>query len=142
MEEFRYPVELIPDGQQVIAKFVDVPALTFGATDAHALQEAEVVLRLALRSYIRDREPIPVPTRPGRRQPTVTLSPLITAKVALHNAMLARRMTKVALARKLGVTDTIVHRLLDLQHRSHIDQVEHALRVLGYHLRTSVAHVA
>ena len=75
-------------------------------------------------------------------QPAVTLSPLVTAKVALHDAMLERDMTKVALARKLGVTEMIVRRLLDLDHRSHIGQVELALEQLGYRLVTSVAKVA
>ena len=51
-------------------------------------------------------------------------------------------MTKVTLARKLCVTETIVRRLLDLDHRSHIGQVELALEQLGYHLVTSVAKVA
>ena len=141
--EFHYPVEFIPDGDQVIARLPDVPALTFGDDEEHALQEAEIVLVLALRSYIRDREPIPVPkTKPGPGQPSVTLSPLLTAKAALHNAMLERDMTKVALADKLGVSDTVVHRLLDVYHRSHIGQVESALEALGYHLWTSVAKVA
>jgi len=67
---------------------------------------------------------------------------LATAKAALHNAMLERDMKKVALARKLGVTETVVRRLLDLDHRSHIGQVELALEQLGYRLVTSVAKVA
>ena len=46
------------------------------------------------------------------------------------------------LARKLGVTETIVRRLLDLDHRSHIGQVELALEQLEYRLVTSVAKVA
>ena len=141
--EFRYPVELVPDGEQVIARLPDVSALTFGDDEAHALQEAEAVLVLALRSYIRDREPIPVPRKkPDPGQPSVSLSPLVTAKAALHNAMLERDMTKVSLARKLGVSDTVVHRLLDVYHRSHIAQVESALRALGYRLHTSIAKVA
>ena len=141
--EFRYPVELIPDGDQIIARLHDVPALTYGDDEEHALQEAETALLLALRAYIRDREPIPVPkAKPGSERPSVSLSPLVTAKAALHNAMLERDMTKVALARKLGVSDTVVHRMLDVYHRSHIGQVETALRALGYHLQTSVAKVA
>ena len=84
----------------------------------------------------------PTPSEPDPEQPAVTLSPLVTAKVALHNAMLERDMTKVTLARKLGVTETIVRRLLDLDHRSHIGQVELALEQLGYRLVTSVAKIA
>ena len=103
---------------------------------------ANAVPVVALGGYITDRERVPTPSEPSPEQPAVTLSPLVTAKVALHNAMLEHDMTKVALARKLGVTETIVRRLLDLDHRSHIGQVELALEQLGYRLVTSVAKVA
>ena len=122
---------------------IDVPeAITFGEDAEHALHEAEDAIVVALGGYIADRERVPTPSELGLEQPAVTLSPLVTAKAALHNAMLERDMTKVALARKLGVTETVVHRLLDLDHRSHIGQVELVLEQLGYRLVTSVAKVA
>jgi len=107
-----------------------------------ARHEAEYALVVALGGYIADRERIPSPSEPGPDRPVVTLSPLATAKAALHNAMLERDMKKAALARKLGVTETVVRRLLDLDRRSHIGQVELALEQLGYRLVTSVAKVA
>ena len=141
--QFRYPLDLSPSESQVIARVIDVPeAITFGEDAEHAIHEAEDALVVALGGYIADRERVPTPSEPGPEQPAVTLSPLVTAKCALHNAMLERDMTKVALARKLGVTETIVRRLLDLDHRSHIGQVELALEQLGYRLVTSVAKVA
>ena len=141
--QFRYPLDLIPSENQVIARVIDVlQAITFGEDAEHALHEAEDALVVALGGYIADRERVPPPSEPGPEQPAVTLSPLVTAKVALHNAMLERGMTKVALARKLGVTEMVVRRLLDLDHRSHIGQVVLALEQLGYRLVTSVAKVA
>jgi antitoxin HicB len=53
-----------------------------------------------------------------RRQPAVALNPLVAAKVSLYNAMLEAGESNVALARKLGVTETVVRQLLDLDHRS------------------------
>lgn len=141
--QFSYPLDLIASEHQVIARVIDVPeVITFGADAEHAVHETEDDLVVALGGHIADHEQVPTPREPGPEQPTVTLSPLVTAKVALHNAMLERDMTKVALARKLGVTETIVRRLLDLDHRSHIGQVELALEQLGYRLVTSVAKVA
>ncbi|MCZ6617035.1 MAG: type II toxin-antitoxin system HicB family antitoxin [Gammaproteobacteria bacterium] len=143
LKEFRYPVELTQDGDQVIARVIDVPeALTFGDDREHALHEAEDALVVALSGYIDSRKPIPVPARSGIRQPAVVLTPLVAAKVALYNAMLESKTSNVALAKKLGVTETVIRRLLNLDHRSHIGQIEQALELLGLRLITSVADVA
>ena len=61
----------------------------------------------------------------------VDVSPLVAAKLALYSVMQRQRITKVELARRLGVSDTTVHRIVDPEHRSHIDQVERALRAVG-----------
>ena len=44
----------------------------------------------------------------------------------------------MSMAERLGVTETVVRRLVDLQHRSHIGQVEKALKVLGRKLEVRV----
>jgi antitoxin HicB len=141
--EFRYPVELIQDGDQVIARVIDVPAaITFGSDVEHALHEAEDALVVALSGYLDRREAIPLPSKATRGQPCVLLHPLTAAKATLHNAMLAAGETNVSLAQKLGLTEAVVRRLLDLDHRSHIGQVEQALELLGFRLVVSVARVA
>jgi len=43
-------------------------------------------------------------------------------------------VTNVALARRLGVGENSVRRLLDLRHRSHIASVNKALHALGRYL--------
>lgn len=141
--EFRYPVDLIQDGSQVIAKVIDVPAaVTFGDDVEHALHEAEDALAVAISGYVDRREAIPLPSQASQGQACVLLHPLTAAKATLHNAMLAAGETNESLARKLGVTEAVVGRLLDLDHRSHIDQVEQALELLGFRLVVSVARVA
>jgi hypothetical protein len=59
------------------------------------------------------------------------LPPLVAAKLALYEAMRAQRMTRTELARRLGRQENAVRRLLDLDHRSHIDQIDRALAALG-----------
>jgi antitoxin HicB len=44
------------------------------------------------------------------------------------------QISNVELARRLGVTENVVRKLLDLDHRSHIGQVEAALAKLGVRL--------
>jgi antitoxin HicB len=59
------------------------------------------------------------------------LPPLVAAKLALYEAMRAQGITRTELARQLGLQENAVRRLLDLDHRSHIDQIDRALAALG-----------
>ena len=62
----------------------------------------------------------------------------ISFLLALYSAMREGRVSNVGLAERLGVTETVVRRLVNLQHRSHIGQVEKALKVLGRKLEVRV----
>ena len=123
----------------VLAQFIDVPeAHAYGATPAdaggdHALD----CLIAALGGYIRLGRAIPRPSAAGGR-PVATLPPLVAAKLALYQAMRAERITRTDLARRLGLQENAVRRLLDLDHRSHIDQVDRALAALGRRLELRV----
>ena len=130
-----YPVRLdTQDRGTVVLSFPDIPeALTEGTTERAALAEAEDCLIAALGGYINDRRDIPRPS-PGRGPPFVTLPALTAAKIALYRAMRARRLSNTALAEQLGTAEGTVRRLLDLDHRSHIGQVEVALQALGQRL--------
>jgi hypothetical protein len=59
------------------------------------------------------------------------LPPLVAAKLALYEAMRAQPMTRTELARRLGLQENAVRRLLDRDHRSHIDQIDGPLAALG-----------
>lgn len=129
---YAYPVELRPDDEdRVVASFPDVPeALTDGADEAEALAEVQDALVAALAGYVHARRDIPRPRAPrGRR--TVAVPPLAAAKLALYQAMRRRRVTNVELARRLGVTEAVVRRLVDPDHASRIERVEDALAALG-----------
>jgi len=133
---YIYPIELDPepDGSAVNLSFPDVPgALTFGGDEAEALALAEDCLMAALRGYMKLGKPIPVPSAP-RGRPIVALPSLAAAKLALYGAMREAQISNVELARRLGVTENVVRKLLDLDHRSHIGQVEAALAKLGVRL--------
>ena len=130
-----YPVRLDrQDDGSVLVSFPDVPeALTEGATEREALGEAEDCLVAALGGYVQDRRDIPRPS-PARGRSVVALPALVAAKIALYRAMRARGVGNTALAEQLGTVEGTVRRLLDPDHRSHIGQVESALRLLGQRL--------
>lgn len=64
----------------------------------------------------------------------IALPALVAAKIALYSAMRTDGVGNTALAARLGVTEGAVRRLLDLDHRSHIGQIEKALEALGQRL--------
>jgi antitoxin HicB len=140
----RFPVVLDPepDGAAINVSFPDVRgALTWGDDEAEALSLAEDCLIAALGGYMKLNKSIPRPS-PSRGRPTVTLPPLVAAKLALYEAMRTRGVSGEDLAARLGIAEPAVRRLLDLDHRSHIDQVEAALRCLGKRLEVTVRDAA
>ena len=62
------------------------------------------------------------------------MRPVAAAKVALNTAMRKRGMTKVALAEKLGITESAVRKLCNPDHHSHMSTIERALKVVGLSL--------
>ena len=59
------------------------------------------------------------------------LPPIVAAKLALYTAMRAQGLAKVALAARLGLSESAIRKLVNPDHRSHIGQVENALKALG-----------
>ncbi len=130
-----WPAELEQqeDGS-VLVFFPDVPeALTEGETEAEALAQAQDCLVAALGGYVGARRAIPRPS-PAHGRATVPLPALTAAKIALYGAMRTQGVCNTALAERLGLSEGAVRRLIDLDHRSHIGQVETALNVLGQRL--------
>lgn len=129
---YAYPYELTPQPEGgFTVTFGDVPeAITQGDTEEQAAAMAEDALVTALSFYTDRAERLPTPSSAeGRR--LAYLPPLVAAKLALHDAMLAAGISNVALARQLGTDEKTVRRLRDPLHQSRINQVDAALRALG-----------
>jgi len=140
----QYPVILKRDtNDTVLVTFPDVPeAVTFGTDQDEALHHAVEALETAFMAYIEDRRPIPRPSPIRRKKWAVTLPLLSEAKIALYEAMIARRVRKSELARRLGAHMPQIDRLLDLNHSSKIEQIEAALRATGKQLTIEVRDAA
>ena len=129
---YTYACVLTPDDGGVSVRFPDVPeALTCGDIRTEALRMAQDALAAALAGYVHERWDIPVPSPAVDGQALIAVPPVVAAKLALYTAMRAQRITNVALAARLGVSESAVRKLVNPDHRSHIGQVENALRVLG-----------
>jgi antitoxin HicB len=140
---FSYPLELERDEDgRIVVAFPDVPgALTDGADEAEALALTEDCLVAALGGYVRQGKPIPgASSLPGTAR--VDLPPLLAAKLAVYEAMRSKGIGEGVLADTLGVSVQAVRRLIDLDCRSHIGEVEKALAALGKRLVVEVLEAA
>ena len=130
-----YPANLLIETDGMTVTFPDVPeAITCGDDLEEALRHAVDALEAGLSTYIDRRLDLPRPSKPKRGQRIVTPTALGTAKLALYLEMRAQKVTKAALARRLGCHMPQVDRLLDLSHSSRLEQVETALAALGKRL--------
>ena len=131
--KFLYSAQLKRTGpDEVVVSFRDLPeCLTSGADEVEALMEAQDALEEAVAGRIDDGESIPTPSPllPGER--AVAVPAEMAAKAALALAFRTSRITRVALADRLGVDDKVVRRMLDPRHGTSVGRINDALRVLG-----------
>lgn len=121
--------------------FRDLPeAITYGADEEKAAAMAAEVLELAVCERMDRSEDIPSASPAESGEALVTMRPLLAAKVALHCALGRNRISKSDLARRLGVDEAVVRRMLQPRRASRIDNVAQALAILGISLQvTAVA---
>ena len=133
---YAYPCVLTPEEEGGYSvSFPNVPeALTCGDDRDEALAMAEDALAVALGAYVRCREDIPAPPPPEAGQEVVAVPLVVAAKLALYSAMREQGLSKVGLARLMGLSEGAVRKLVNPGHRSHIRQVEKALRKVGRRL--------
>jgi len=122
-----------PDGGYVV-RFPDVPeAITAGDTLNEALAMAEDALAVALLGRIEAGEPLPHPRQPGADEnlhPVAVPAP-VAAKLALIQLWRQSGLSKSALARRMGVDEKVVRRLLDPNHNSSLTRLDEAIQALG-----------
>lgn len=138
---YAYPCQLTPDKEDggLVATFPDVPEAIAGGRDrVEALEMAEDALATALAGYAHEKRDIPAPGEAAEGEVSVPVPTVAAAKLALYSAMRAQRITKVELAARLGVSESAVRKLTNPDHRSHMSQVQKALRAVGRSLKAEV----
>jgi antitoxin HicB len=140
----RYAVTLEPDENGTVIASVDgVPeAVTAGRSAEEALARAPDALIAALRGYIADGRQLPRVVAARRARPSVALPPLVATKLALYASLRDAGMTPADLAARLGRDEAHVLRLLDLDRRTPLDDLEAGLAALGRRLEIEVVGAA
>ena len=132
-----YPITLEDDDGTVMATSPDFPELTtFGDDRDEAIARAVHALEEAIAARIHDRRDIPAPSQSDTN---AVLPTLASVKVMLYQGMREQGVGKAELARRLGWHLPQVDRVLDIQHRSRLDQMDAALGAIGRQLHVTVA---
>jgi antitoxin HicB len=141
----EYPAKFDHDREAdaFIVSFPDVPeAHTQGDTVAEATAMAAEALELALTFYTDEWKDLPKASAPKRGMHMIAVPVLSEAKFKLYSALRASGIRKVELARRLRCSPSQVDRLLDIQHKSKLDQLEAAFAALGKRLEIEVVEAA
>lgn len=143
MNRFQYAVLLSPaeEGGYVVT-CRDLPELiTQGESVEEALDQASDAMDEVFATYLTEGLNFPEPSKARRREHMVAPPPETVAKAALYVAMRRAGISKVQLAKRLGVDEKEVRRLLDPHYGSKLPRIAKAISVLGQRLVIGVETV-
>jgi antitoxin HicB len=144
MSEFAYPARFSKgSGGRVLVEFVDLPRVATDGKDAReAMEEAIDALGSELSIRLSRREEITQPSVVKRGQQLVPVPLWLAPKLALYLAMRYQRIGNSELARRLGVHERVVRRMLDPGHATRAEKIQVALAVLGKQMTVEVRDAA
>lgn len=143
MRSFVYPAALIPEAKGFTVRFPNLPdAITGGEDRSDALAQATDCLEEAIAVRIADGLEIPKPSAPRRKELLVALSAPMAAKAALYLAIRDTGLSKLQLARKLGLDEKEIRRLLDPKHATKLSRIQDILARLGKRITISLEDAA
>jgi antitoxin HicB len=144
MSAFAYPARFTAgsDGR-VLVEFIDLRRVaTDGKDDHEAMEEAMDALGSDLSIRLTRREEIPAPSAVKRGQRLVPVPLWLAPKLALYLAMRDQQVNNSELARRLGIHERVIRRMLDPEHASKAEKIQAALAALGTQMTVEVRDVA
>ena len=138
---YSYPAELERDEE---GRYVVIfPDFRWGATDGEtleiALNEAEDLLRELLATTIRERQPMPIPSRASNHRPSVSPPVLIALKAALYDASRKSGISLRQLARDLDVAENELRQMMNPDHPTKTATLDTVLRRMGKRVSLTVS---
>jgi antitoxin HicB len=140
-----YPAKILREenGKGFFVRFADLPeALTGGDDLEDSLRQAADCLAEALAGRIRRGDPIPTPSRLKRGQHPIGVPLYLAPKLALYLAVREHGLRNTELAKRLGVSETVVRRMLDPKHDTKPARMQAALKALGKRIVVSFEDAA
>ncbi|MDO8811277.1 MAG: type II toxin-antitoxin system HicB family antitoxin, partial [Gallionella sp.] len=106
MKTYDYAFRFTKEGDGWVITCRDLPeAISQAEANEDQVEVAEGCLQAALESRIRDNEPLPVASKSRRSEVIVSPPAATAAKAALYDAMREAGISKIELARKLGIDE-------------------------------------
>ena len=140
-----YPASFVPekDGRGFHVRFPDLPeALTGGSDPGDTEAQAADCLAEALAGRIARGDAIPHPSRLKSGQHAITVPLYLAPKLALYLTMREAGLKNTDVAKRLGVSETVVRRMLDPRHATKLPRIKEALDVFGKRLVVGVEEAA
>ena len=136
MKRFQYAVLLTSAevGGYVVTCRDLSQLITQGEDKQDALEQAADAMQEVFATYMIDGIDFPTPTKAKRGEHLIAPPAETLAKVALYVAMREAGISKMQLAKQLGVDEKEVRRLLDPHYRSKLPRLAHAISLLGQRL--------
>lgn len=132
MNTYAYPASIteIEPGEFEV-RFRDLPeVLTFADNPEAAALNASDALGVVIAHYLDENRGLPSPSKPGRGERLVPLPLRVAARAALVEAVFAQRLSKSALAARMGQDEKAARRVLSGKGAT-IDMTAKALRAVG-----------
>ena len=129
-----YPASFLPEenGKGFHVRFRDLPeALTGGEDLEDTLVQAADCLAEAIAGRMFRGDGIPAPSKLKHGQYSIGVPLYLAPKLALYLAMREGGMPNTKLAKRLGVSETVVRRMLDPKHNTKPERIQAALAALG-----------
>src|SRR5580700_1863158 len=144
MSALTYPARFMAGGDgRILVEFVDLPRVaTDGKDDHEAMDEAMDALGSDLSIRLSRREEIPAPSAAKRGQRLVPVPLWLAPKLALYLAMRDQHVNNSGLARRLGVHERVIRRMLDPRHATRTEKIQAALAILGKQMTVGVRDAA
>jgi antitoxin HicB len=136
---FEYPAHI---KQEPLGFVVTFPDFGFGVTDGDTLEEALInavdLLDTLIEMQISDsKEPLPTPG-PANGRHVIRPTPQAELKAALHNEMMAQKITKSEMARRLNIAPPNFERVMNFKHKTKLETLSAAFAALGKRLEIRV----
>lgn len=129
-----YPAAFLREknGRGFHVRFPDLPeALTGGDDLDDALVQAADCLAEAIAGRIVRGDEIPIPSELKQGHYPVSVPLYLAPKLALYLAMRDDGIRNTELASRLGISETVVRRMLDPKHNTKPERIQAALAALG-----------
>ncbi|HGG5994653.1 TPA: hypothetical protein ACJG4C_003669 [Salmonella enterica subsp. diarizonae serovar 61:r:z53] len=137
----KYTIQITRDTTGFMAVCHDMPKfVTAGETEDEIIALAPEAFEMAVECYMDENIPAPLPSGDVMEAGCViVLSVTLSAKIELYNTLLASHVSKSELARRMGIPNQNIKRLLSPSTKSRLDTMESAFAALGKRLDISVS---